>query len=69
LWKIKPSAFNFFFFGHFKYNFNLYQKSVPQTGLRKTNVNVLGKAIPVQVWTGPEASRRLRLPDFKTVGK
>jgi hypothetical protein len=27
-----------------------------------------GKAIPLQVWTGPEASRRLRLPDFKTVG-
>jgi len=26
-----------------------------------------GKAIPVQVWTGPEGSRRLRLPDFKTV--
>jgi hypothetical protein len=27
-----------------------------------------GKAIPVQAWTGPEGSRRLRLPDFKTVG-
>jgi hypothetical protein len=27
-----------------------------------------GKAIPLQVWTGPEGSRRLRLPDFKTVG-
>ena len=26
------------------------------------------KAIPLQVWTGPEGSRRLRLPDFKTVG-
>jgi hypothetical protein len=25
------------------------------------------KAIPVQAWTDPEASRRLRLPDFKTV--
>jgi hypothetical protein len=25
-----------------------------------------GKAIPVQVWTGPEGFRRLRLPDFKT---
>jgi hypothetical protein len=24
------------------------------------------KAIPVQAWTGPEGSRRLRLPDFKT---
>jgi hypothetical protein len=27
-----------------------------------------GKAIPLQVWTGPEGSRRLRLPYFKTIG-
>ena len=27
-----------------------------------------GKAIPLQAWTGPEGSRRMRLPDFKTVG-
>ena len=27
-----------------------------------------GKAIPLQSWTGPEGSRRLRLPDFKTIG-
>jgi len=27
-----------------------------------------GKAIPLQAWTGPEDSRRLRLTDFKTVG-
>jgi len=26
-----------------------------------------GKAIPLQAWTGPEVSRMLRLPDFKTV--
>jgi len=24
-----------------------------------------GKAIPLQAWTRPEGSRRLRLPDFK----
>jgi hypothetical protein len=29
---------------------------------------VKGKATPLQAWTGPEGSRRLRLPDFKTVG-
>jgi len=29
---------------------------------------VKGKAIPLQAWTGPEGSRRLRLPDFKTIG-
>ena len=27
-----------------------------------------GKAIPLQAWAGPEGSRRLRFPDFKTVG-
>jgi hypothetical protein len=27
-----------------------------------------GKVIPLQAWTGPEGSRRLRFPDFKTIG-
>jgi hypothetical protein len=27
-----------------------------------------GKAIPLQAWTGPEGSKSLRLPDFKTIG-
>jgi hypothetical protein len=27
-----------------------------------------GKAIPLQAWTDPEDSRRLRLPDFKKIG-
>jgi hypothetical protein len=26
-----------------------------------------GKEIPLQAWTGREGSRRLRLPDFKTI--
>jgi hypothetical protein len=30
---------------------------------------VKGKAIHFQAWTGPEGSRRLRLPDIKTIGK
>jgi hypothetical protein len=30
--------------------------------------NVKGKAIPLEAWTDPEGSKRLRLPDFKTVG-
>jgi hypothetical protein len=29
---------------------------------------VKGKAIPLQALTGPQGSRRLRLPDFKTIG-
>jgi hypothetical protein len=27
-----------------------------------------GKAIPLQAWSGPEGSRRLRLPQFNRVG-
>jgi len=27
------------------------------------------KAIPLQAWTGPEDSRKMRLPDFKTTGR
>jgi hypothetical protein len=26
-----------------------------------------GKAVPLQPWTGPEGSGRVRHPDFKTV--
>ena len=33
-----------------------------------TNQLVKVKAIPLQAWTGPEGFRRLRLPDFKTIG-
>jgi hypothetical protein len=33
-----------------------------------TYVYKLVKAIPLQAWTGPEGSRRLRLPDFTTDG-
>jgi len=25
-----------------------------------------GKAVPLQAWTGPEGSRKLRFPDFVT---
>jgi hypothetical protein len=35
------------------------------TGINQVNK---GKAIPLQAWTGPEGSRRLRLSDFKTTG-
>jgi hypothetical protein len=32
-------------------------------------VEAVGKAAnPLQTWTGPEDSRRIRLPDFKTIG-
>jgi len=42
--------------------------SFPQPGFRIVIcVQVKGKAIPLQAWAGPEGSRRLRLPDFKTM--
>jgi hypothetical protein len=31
-------------------------------------IHTKSKVIPLQAWTGPEGSRRLRLPDFKTIG-
>jgi hypothetical protein len=40
------------------------KRSFFATATRKGN----GKAIPLQAWTGPEGSRSLRLPDFKTIG-
>jgi hypothetical protein len=27
------------------------------------------KAVPLQVWSGPEGSRKLRFPDFMTTGQ
>jgi hypothetical protein len=33
-----------------------------------TNNKVKGKANLLQAWIGSKSSRRLRLPDFKTIG-
>jgi hypothetical protein len=48
----------------FKRLFNSRGVSVKSVSKRKGK----GKAIPLQAWTDPEVSRRLRLPDFKTTG-
>jgi hypothetical protein len=37
-------------------------------GVTRGRIIVKVKAIPLQAWTGPEGSRRLKLPDFKTIG-
>ena len=47
-----------------------YPSPSSKAGLQnRTEVNSKGKgkAIPLQAWAGPEGSRRLRLPDFKTI--
>ena len=31
-----------------------------------TDVEVKGKAVPLQAWNGPQGSRKLRFPDFMT---
>jgi hypothetical protein len=30
------------------------------------NVDIKGKAVPLQAWSSPEGSRKLRFPDFMT---
>ena len=32
--------------------------------VRSKDVEVKGRAVPLQAWTGPEGSRKLRFPDF-----
>jgi len=34
--------------------------------LQKTSVVSKGKAVPLQAWSGPEGSRKLRFPYFMT---
>jgi hypothetical protein len=45
-----------------------YNKQWVSVWYRKVSNSVKGKTIPLQALTGPEGSRRLRLPDFKTIG-
>jgi hypothetical protein len=51
---------------------NLYlrvlQKDIILVDDNSVLVRGKGKAIPLQAWSGPEGSRRLRLPDFRTIG-
>ena len=34
-----------------------------------SSVREKGKAVPLQAWTGPEVSRKLRFPDFITTAQ
>ena len=34
-----------------------------------SDVCVKGKAVPLQAWSGPEGSRKLRFPDFMTTAQ
>jgi len=48
-------------------NRNAYRVLTGKPEGNRGKTKVKGKAIPLQAWTGPEGSRRLRLPDFKTI--
>ena len=37
--------------------------------LAKISVIVKGKSVPLQAWSGPEGSRKLRFPDFMTTAQ
>jgi len=47
--------------------FRTFLISVTHTVLRPTCLT--GKAVPLQAWTGPEDSRKLRSPDFVTTAQ
>ena len=34
-----------------------------------TKISQKGKAVPLQAWSGPEGSRKLRFPDFMTTAQ
>jgi len=35
----------------------------------KNNISTINKAVPLQAWSGPEGSRKLRFPDFETTAQ
>jgi hypothetical protein len=42
--------------------------SITQRARHNITDDSKGKAIPLQAWIVPQVSRRMRLPDFKTIG-
>jgi len=46
----------------------LFTKNLSFITVAHRPIILKGKAVPLQAWTGPEDSTKLRLPDFKTMG-
>jgi hypothetical protein len=46
----------------------LLQETLETENSVRVKMTVKGKAIPLEAWTGPEGSRRLKLTDFMTIG-
>ena len=56
--------------GHWDYSlWAPKSRATPLAISTRRGVSCTCKAIPLQAWTGPEGSSRLRLPDFKTICK
>jgi len=51
-----------------QYLSNLYISEKNMIQLLLVIMHIKAKAIPLKAWTGPNGSRRWRLPDFKTIG-
>jgi len=65
LYGAQPASYEITKFAYSIERFN--EETISYTHVTQ-HTNVYGKAIPLQAWAGPEGSRRLRLPDFKTIG-
>jgi hypothetical protein len=52
----------------FENRFDLQPLKHSQTDEYSVHISLKGNATPLQALTGPEGSRRSRLPDFKTMG-
>jgi hypothetical protein len=50
-------------------NLNFLEPSVPLQACNGTAYKGKGKAVPLQAWSGPEGSRKLRFPDFLTTAQ
>jgi hypothetical protein len=65
-------------------SFNKFTGLVPQSVLKQNTITIWasrrhltyalilkgkGKAVPLQAWSGPEGSRKLRFPDFMTTAQ
>ena len=42
---------------------------IPTDALYISLIKVKGKSVPIQAWSAPEGSRKLRLPDFMTTAQ
>ena len=46
-----------------------YRKYLKCNSLHVSKGKGKGKAVPLQAWSGPEGSRKLRFPDFMTMAQ